>query len=74
MTVYFISRHSGAVAWAEEQGLTVDRMIAHLDIDQIQPGDTVIGTLPVHLAAQVCERGAYYHHLVMTIARSGTDG
>lgn len=67
MTVYFISRHPGSIAWAETQGLTVDRVIAHLDVEQIKPGDTVIGTLPVHLAAQVCERGAHYQHLVITI-------
>ena len=60
---WFVSRHPGAVEWLTEQGLEVDRMIAHLDIRQIQPGDWVLGTLPVSLAAEVCARGARYVHL-----------
>ena len=31
----------------------------------MQRGDTVIGTLPVNLAAQVCARGAAYWHLAL---------
>jgi CRISPR-associated protein Csx16 len=67
MTIWFISRHPGAVAWAARQGLAVDRWAAHLDPAQVQPGDTVIGTLPIHLAAQVCARGARYLHLSLDL-------
>jgi len=63
MTTWFVTRHPGAVEWAERQGLKVDRQVAHLDPAQVAPGDTVIGVLPVHLAAAVCERGARYMHL-----------
>jgi CRISPR-associated protein Csx16 len=63
MTVWFVSRHRGAVAWAQRNGLTVDRWAQHLDPELIQPGDTVAGTLPVQLAARVCERGGLYLHL-----------
>ncbi|MDD5462174.1 MAG: CRISPR-associated protein Csx16 [Methylococcales bacterium] len=67
MTTYFITRHPGAIAWAQQQGITVDRQIAHLDINDIQPGDTVIGSLPVNLAGKICQRGAAYIHLALTL-------
>ena len=55
----------GAVEWARRRGLQIDRLVEHLEVEQIQPGDTVIGTLPVHLAAEVYRRGAKYLHLSM---------
>lgn len=67
MTTWFISRHPGAVEWARRRGLAVDQYGAHLDPAQIQPGDTVIGSLPVNLAAAVCERGARYLHLSLEL-------
>lgn len=67
MTTYFVTRHPGAIEWARRQGLTVDRQIAHLDPSQLNPGDTVIGTLPVHLAAEVCARGGHYLHLSLDL-------
>lgn len=45
------------------QGLAVDKQVAHLDPAEIEAGDQVIGSLPVHLAAEVCARGARYYHL-----------
>ncbi|MBK8510480.1 MAG: CRISPR-associated protein Csx16 [Candidatus Competibacter sp.] len=67
MTAYFISRHPGALAWAAEEGVTVDRQVAHLDAEIVRPGDVVIGTLPVNLAARVCERGGRYLHLSLEL-------
>lgn len=67
MTVYFITRHPGAVAWARQEGIDVDQVIDHLDVTTIRPGDTIIGTLPVNLAAQVCARGASYLHLSLEL-------
>jgi CRISPR-associated protein Csx16 len=63
MTTWFVSRHPGAVEWARQQGLAVDRWVPHLEPAAICPGDTVAGTLPVQLAADVCARGARYLHL-----------
>ncbi len=65
MTRYFVSRHAGAVEWAERRGIDVDRQVEHLDPQRIGPGDRVIGTLPVPLAAEVCARGGQYFHLVL---------
>lgn len=67
MSTWFISRHPGAMAWAQRQGLQVDRYVAHIDATLVQPGDTVIGSLPVNLAATVCERGARYLHLSLEL-------
>lgn len=65
MATYFVSRHPGALHWMQQHGPAFDRHVPHLDPAQVQPGDTVIGTLPVNLAAQVCARGAAYWHLVL---------
>ncbi|MFN6961652.1 MAG: CRISPR-associated protein Csx16 [Rhodocyclaceae bacterium] len=67
MTTWFVSRHPGAIEWAARQGLVVDRQVAHLDIKEVQAGDTVIGILPVHLAAEVCARGARFLNLSLDV-------
>ena len=67
MKTYFVSRHAGAVEWALNNGFTDVEVVAHFDPSVVNDGDKVIGTLPVHLAAVVCERGGEYHHLVMNI-------
>ena len=58
MTCWFVSRHPGALAWAQQRGLVGLRRVAHLDPALLAPGDVVIGTLPLHLAAAACARGA----------------
>jgi CRISPR-associated protein Csx16 len=34
---------------------------------EVRAGDTVIGSLPVNLAAEVCARGAAYRHLSLRL-------
>jgi len=67
MTTWFVSRHSGAVEWARRQGVEVDRVIPHLQPETVEPGDVVIGSLPVNLAAEVCARGGTYRHLSLRL-------
>ncbi len=67
MTTTLITRHPGAIEWAARQGLAVDQQIAHLDPTAIQPGDVVIGTLPVNLAAEVCARGGRFYNLTLDL-------
>ena len=67
MTTYFVSRHPGAIEWAARQKLNVTHFVAHLDTSLVQPGDSVLGTLPVNLAAQVCAKGARYWHLSVEV-------
>ncbi len=67
MTTWFITRHPGARQWARERGLRIDHHCTHLDPALIEAGDTVIGSLPVHLAAAVCQRGARYLNLSLDL-------
>lgn len=60
MTIWFVSRHLGALDWMQREGIAYDHHVTHLDPDDIQPGDTVVGSLPINLVAAVCERGASY--------------
>ena len=69
MSTYFVTRHPGARDWAREESLAVDEVIDHLKPERIRPGDRVIGSLPVNLAAEVCERGGIYLHLSIDLSR-----
>ena len=60
---YLVSRHFGAIEWCQHQGFAIDEIVTHLEAEQIQAGDIVIGTLPITLAAKVQAKGARYLHL-----------
>ena len=47
MTIWFVSRHPGALDWAARHGIGYERHVAHLDPEEVSPGDTVIGSLLV---------------------------
>ncbi|MBF0154079.1 MAG: CRISPR-associated protein Csx16 [Magnetococcales bacterium] len=67
MTIYFVTRHPGAMDWANGQGFSVDVQLAHLEPESVQTGDCVIGSLPVNLAARICQRGGRYVHLSLEL-------
>lgn len=67
MTTWFVTRHPGALDWAKAAGVGFDEHVMHLDPTIIAPGDVVIGSLPVHLAAEVCARGARYLNLSLDL-------
>ena len=68
MNKWFVSRHQGAIEWSKKHGnLKNLNVVNDLDINEINPGDEVYGTLPVHLVAKVCERGGKYFHLSMNV-------
>lgn len=69
MTTYFVSRHKDAILWAAEMQVKAEKIIRtdNLDPAILREGDEVIGTLPVHMIAEVCARGARYFHLTMEI-------
>lgn len=67
MAVWFISRHQGAIDWIKQQPIQIDRFESHLDVNLIQAEDTIIGTLPIHLAAEVCQKGAKFYFLSVNV-------
>ncbi|MFN7695640.1 MAG: CRISPR-associated protein Csx16 [Burkholderiales bacterium] len=73
MPTYFVTRHEGARFWARHfaaKGLLpepVHHVVEHLDPSQLQRGDVVMGTLPIHLVAELHRRGVRYWSLDMTI-------
>lgn len=70
--IYFVSRHEGAIAWVKQQPeWQVDCFVRHLDSAVVQAGDVVLGTLPLHLAAEVCARGAAFYFLALAQTEAG---
>lgn len=68
MTVWFVTRHAGAKEWAKAQGISVDRVVDHLVIGEVQAGDLVLGSLPVNLVAELNSKGARYFHLTLDLS------
>jgi CRISPR-associated protein Csx16 len=66
MTRYFVSRHESAKELARSWKLDCE-FVDHFDPEQVRVGDEVIGTLPIHVAAECVRRGASYFHLAMDI-------
>lgn len=67
MTVWFVSRHPGALEWMQNHGPAFDRHVTHLASQEVAVGDTVVGSLPVNLAAEICARGARYFNLSLRL-------
>ena len=61
---YLITRHPGALEWMSQQ---IKEPTFHLDhlgsLSCIGRSDTVIGTLPVNLVAELCSQKVRYFHL-----------
>jgi CRISPR-associated protein Csx16 len=66
--IWFVTRHAGAREWAARQGVFWDRELTHWENENIRPGDRVYGTLPCQIAASVCDAGAEYWHLELSVA------
>lgn len=67
MTTWFVSRHPGAIEWIQKQRVHVDQFIEHIELSQLNPGDRVIGILPVNFIAQLCEMNIEYWNLNLTL-------
>jgi CRISPR-associated protein Csx16 len=73
MSAFFVTRHKGAIEWARRQGITAAH-VAHLELSLLQPGDDVLGTLPVSIAADLNAMGVRYHHLDLRMPESARGG
>lgn len=62
----FVTRHAGALEWARRRDIAAE-IVPHLDPAALSAGDVVIGTLPIHIVAQLCAKGVRYRHLAMEI-------
>lgn len=60
MTTIFVSRHAGTVAWAKKHGIEADLWVDHLNTAIVHSGDTVIGTISMAAAAEICRKGAVF--------------
>lgn len=69
MTIYFVSRHSGAIEWAKRRGIR-GRRLDNLTPGRIKKGVHVIGIIPIHLAAEITEVGGTYAHIEMDVPAS----
>lgn len=67
MKYFFVSRHPGAIEWASRHGIVGAELVPHFDPEDVEPGDVVIGTLPINLVAEVNRRGGTYQHLSMDL-------
>ena len=72
MKTYFVSRHAGTVEWAKLNGIECE-VVSHFNVEMLPCN--VIGTLPIHLVAEVCENGGSYHNCQIEIPadRRGTE-
>lgn len=64
--VLLVTAHSGAVEWAARRGLR-GVLVCHLDPAVVHPGQAVVGSLPAHVAAEICARGGRYYHLALEL-------
>jgi len=67
MANWLVTRHSGAKDWLINQGFSTDRLVSHLATSEVMSGDTVIGTLPINLVAELCAKGVRYFHLELAV-------
>ena len=71
MTLWFVSRHTGALEWMQNHGPAFNWHVTHLNPQEVAVGDTVIGALPVNLASEICLRGARYFNLSLQLREEG---
>lgn len=77
MNTYIITRHVGAVEWMRRHHPDLMRgateIMPHADrafFDKLEPGDVVVGVLPLPLIAEVCKKGAAFYALNISLPQS----
>ena len=70
-TTWFVGRHAGSAEWIRTQNVNIDKYVEHLDEHHWpNPGDMVIGTLPVHIVASLNQQGVRFIHLKLNTTSS----
>ena len=69
MAVFFVSRHPGAVEWATNNIKKIDVLSDHLDTKDVKEGDSVIGNLPMAMAAEICSKGARFFAISIQVRK-----
>lgn len=62
MATYIVTRHAGAIQWLLWKGYSGD-IVPHWNqakTAQLNPGDLVVGTLPLHMIPGILGRGAEF--------------
>jgi CRISPR-associated protein Csx16 len=71
MCFFLISRHPATKAWLtshyKDEEIVELEHLTNEQIDELKPHHKVVGTLPVHLAAQVCSKGVQFFSLEMNV-------
>jgi CRISPR-associated protein Csx16 len=67
VTTYLITRHAGAVEWARRRGIAFEHLTHLDDLARIEPGDRVIGPLPLGRIADIVATGARYEAIEMEL-------
>ena len=70
MTSYLITRHSGAIDWAKQQNLKIDKVLSHINeinIERLSSNDKIYGNLPLHIINTLCEKNIEYWNLDLDI-------
>jgi len=62
--VIIVSRHQGAIEFVESSGFSGE-VVEHFSIEMVTPGMVVVGVLPIHLAAEVLNRGGRFYQIIM---------
>ena len=63
---WIVSRHPGAIALISDLGFC-GTIVSHITLDQVMPGDTVVGVLPLSLSFPLQDLGALVLHLVIDL-------
>lgn len=70
--IFIVTRHSGSVPVISDM-LSLDSepvVKSHWtaeDTDSLQPGDVVVGIMPIHIVAQICAKGGRFFNFTLNL-------
>jgi CRISPR-associated protein Csx16 len=69
--IYLVTRHPGALDWLRSQFSEPTVHLMHVDtLATLNPGDCVVGTLPIDKVAQLIAMRIRYFHLCIDVPAS----